>query len=485
MTKRLLTSALVILGLVSLLQAQTPGHRPYRQFFANPYLFNPAYVGINNQTELNLSYRQQWINFKDAPVITGLNLQIPTNDRVALGFSLSSDKQVLLRNSTFMATFGYQVPIAENQSLRFGLSGGVGMNALDLNAEELNTNDPAVINASNNNFYVDGNVGVVYSHSGLKLGFAFTELFSSNSFNHDTFSKFAFSNLRNRLYSASYRFNVGIMENFAIEPYVLYRQSADGLQDAWEAASVVYFKDKVWTGAGYNQNNGLALFLGMNLKDKFRVNYSYEFPPFKSGVTSTSAHELHLTLKFGKKKAPILAKNTKPKPKIYERTANEVTDADAQQEDDAKTGDEEAVVIAKNAPSEETKKAPAKNNASEIAKNAPTENVAKANPEAVKINKKEVAKTEEVIPAGRPAKSFTIAKGHYVVVAVFSMMDHSTKFTKQLVKEGYDVNVALNPKNKFYYVYIFSTYDVEEAKKMRNEYRWKNLFKEAWVFTME
>src|SRR5688572_3552423 len=335
MTKRLLTSALVILGLVSLLQAQTPGHRPYRQFFANPYLFNPAYVGINNQTELNLSYRQQWINFKDAPVITGLNLQIPTNDRVALGFSLTSDKQVLLRNSTFMATFGYQIPIAENQSLRFGLSGGVGMNSLDLNAEELNTNDPAVINASNNNFYVDGNVGVVYSHSGLKLGFAFTELFASNSFNHDTFSKFAFSNLRNRLYSMSYRFNVGLMENFAIEPYVLYRQSADGLQDAWEAASVVYYKDKIWTGAGYNQNNGLAVFLGLNLKDKFRVNYSYEFPPMKSGVPTTSSHELHLTLKFGKKKTPAYAKS-KPRPTIYQRPANEVAKVEEEESDSAK-----------------------------------------------------------------------------------------------------------------------------------------------------
>ena len=104
------------------------------------------------------------------------------------------------------------------------------MNSLDLNAEELNTNDPAIINASNNNFYVDGNVGVVYAHSGFKFGFAFTELFSSNSFNHDSFNKFAFSNLKNRLYSVSYRFNVGIMQNFAVEPYLLYRQSADGLQ---------------------------------------------------------------------------------------------------------------------------------------------------------------------------------------------------------------------------------------------------------------
>lgn len=450
---------------------QTPGHRPYRQFFANSYLFNPAYVGINNQAELNLSYRQQWVNFKDAPVITGLNLQLPTNNRVALGFSVTSDKQVLLRNSTFMATFGYVLPISENQSLRFGLSGGVGMNQLDLTSEELNTNDPAVVRAADNNFYVDGNVGIVYAHSGFKFGFAFTELFSSNSFNHDAFSKFAFSNLKNRLYSMSYRFNVGIMQNFAIEPYVLYRQSADGLQDAWEAASLIYYKDKVWTGAGYNQNKGMAVFFGMNVKDKFRFSYSYDFPPFQSGVTATSAHELHLSLRFGKKKAFPFAK-TKPKPTIYSRPTMDVANAKT---DSVKNTDKTNKV--------------AKNNTSEVKTTMPQpktpDATAKRNPEDYSLDKNNTAKAAPVKPAGRPAKSFTITKGHYVVVGVFSLMDHSTRFTKQLLKEGYDVNVALNPKNKFYYVYIFSSYDIEEAKKVRNQYRWKNLFKEAWVFTME
>ena len=466
MRKRLFTFAIVLLAAANLLQAQTPGHRPYRQFLANPYLFNPAFVGISNQAELNLSYRQQWVNFKDAPVITGLNLQFPTNNRVAIGFNLSSDKQVLLRNTSFMATFGYLVPIADNQSLRFGLSGGVGMNALDMTAEELNTNDPAIINAQNNNFYVDGNVGIVYAHGGLKLGFAFTELFSSNSFNHDNFNKFAFSNLKNRLYSMSYRFNLGLMDNFAMEPYVLYRQSADGLQDSWEAASMLYYKDKVWTGAGYNQNNGLALFFGMNVKEKFKFSYSYEFPPFKSGVTATSAHELHLTLKFGKKKTFPFVKG-KPKPTIYQRPANDVAEEKSLDEME----------------NEDT--ALAKNDADESASEKAKQNDIKANPEAQKINKEALAKAEPAKPVGRPAKSFTIAKGHYVVVGVFSMIDHSTKFTKQLTREGYKVNVALNPKNKFYYVYIFSSYDLDEAKKIRNQYRWKNLFKEAWVFTME
>jgi type IX secretion system PorP/SprF family membrane protein len=467
MRKKLITLVAVTLGLINVLTAQTPGHRPYRQFLSNPYLFNPAFVGINNQTELNLAYRQQWVNFKDAPVITGLNLQIPTNKRVALGFNLSTDKQVLLRNSNFMATFGYIIPISDNQTLRFGISGGAGMNTLDLNAEELNTNDPAIINASNNNFYVDGNVGVVYAHSGFKFGFAFTELFSSNSFNHDSFNKFAFSNLKNRLYSMSYRFNVGIMDNFAVEPYLLYRQSADGLQDAWEAASMIYYKNKVWTGAGYNQNNGLALFFGLNLKDKLKMSYGYEFPPFKSGVTATSAHELHLTVTFGKKKSSTFVNKSKSTAPAAKKPANDV--------DEALEHENEEI-------SDETTSDYAVTDTNEMNTSEP--DITK-NPENVRVKKEDVPVEVAKAPTGKPAKSFTITKGHYVVVGVFSMMDHSTKFTKQLLKEGYDVNVALNPKNKFYYVYIFSTYDLEEARKARNQYRWKNLFKEAWVFTME
>ena len=89
-------------------------------------------------------------------------------------------------------------------------------------------------------------------------------------------------------------------------------------------------------------------------------------------------------------------------------------------------------------------------------------------------------------PAVRPKESFTLTPGHYyVVVGVFSVMCHSMHFTKDMTDKGYPVNVSLNPKNNLYYVYIYSSLDLEDARKVRNEYRWKNLFKEAWVFHME
>jgi len=468
--KRTFTLCLVALFFsIGLSQAQVPGPF-YRQFYFNPYLFNPAYVAINKEVEANIAYRQQWTNFKDAPVTAGASIQFPTSDRVALGFNLFSDRQVLLQNSNFMATFGYVVPIAKNQSLRFALSGGVGLNKLDLTAEELNTNDPAIANAASNNFYVDGNFGVVYSIAGLRVGFALTDMFKSNAFNEQNFNKFEMSNLRNRLFSASYRFNVGIMDNFSLEPYVLYRQTEDGLQDAWEAASLLYYKNKIWTGVSYNQNNGLALFFGANLKERIKFGYSYEFPPFATGFPNTSSHELHFGVKLGKKKTAI-AKTAQSMPQL----------ANAYSEDPTGNKNPARIVAADELNNKDMETPIVLPDKKRAAKHRTTEPPTTAAPPT----KTEPVKTAPKTPT-RPSESFTMSKGHYyVVVGVYSVMSHSMKFTKEIVNKGYKVSVILNPKNNFYYVYIYSSMDHEEAKRVRTEYRRKNLFKEAWIFTME
>jgi len=471
-------------------QAQMPY---YRQFFFNPYMFNPAYVAINDETEINLSYRQQWIDFKDAPVTISANAQFPTSGRVALGLSVSSDKQVLLRNNNFMGTFGYIVPISENQSLRFALSAGIGQNKLDLTAEELNTNDPTIINASSNNFYVDGNFGVVYTHSGLRLGFALTDIFESNSFNEDNFNEFELSNLKNRIYSVSYKFDLGHFGNFALEPYFLYRQSKDGLQDAWEAASVLYYKDKFWTGGSYNQHNGVALFLGMNLKETIKFSYSYEFPPFSSGFTSNSSHELHVGIRLGKKKTNTPLKKSKTNYNSSIHTERYISPDEQVDVPDQQSQPEEQVVV----PAEIVHSV---NNAEQPMKGGrPPRKVAGNNgpdlseemklvetDKAVDSPKEQPSAAPSKGASPKPFESFTMTKGHhYVIVGVFSIMDNSLKFSKEMMDKGYMVNVGLNPHNNLYYVYLSSSLDKEEVQRQRNEYKTKNLLKEAWVFTME
>jgi type IX secretion system PorP/SprF family membrane protein len=479
MKKKHLLSILSFLTAIHFSNAQAPGPL-YRQFYFNPYVFNPAYVGINDALDLNLVHRQQWTNFKDAPVTTGASLQFPTSERVAIGLNIHSDKQVLLRNSNVMATFGYVVPIASNQSLRFALSGGVGLSKLDLTAEEMNTNDPSVLKATGNNFYFDGNFGVVYSISGLRLGFALTDLFKSNAYNGESFNKFEFSNLRNRLFSASYRFNLDPMGNVALEPYALFKQSVDGIQDYWEAATLVYFKEKIWTGVSYNQNNGLALILGANIKEKFSFGYSYEFPPFSSGFTSTSSHELHLGIRFGKKTQRTASKPaTRTLPTLANTNDGVDEPSDEDMNDSRKTHPapgEQATNGNKN-PGRQIETTNPVQKDDEISNASREEKVTEP-----AMNPKNNVKSSDST-ATAPKEAFTMSKGHYyVVVGVFNSMNHSMKFTKDMMAKGEVVNVALNPTNNLYYVYLRSTKDKAEALKIRKEYKWKNLFKKVWIF---
>lgn len=483
-TKTLIAGMVLILLSISV-QAQNPGPF-YKQFNFNPYLFNPAYVGINNQIEASVAYRQQWANFKDAPVTAGASLQLPQSDRVALGFNIMTDRQVLLQHSNFMATFGYVVPITRNQTIRFGLSGGVGLNKLDLEAGEMNTNDPVIMRSAGTNYYVDGNFGAVYTYDGLRLGFALTDFFKSDPFNPETFNQFKMSNLRNRLFSASYRFNVGKTQMIALEPYALYRQTTDGRQDYFEVATVAYYQDKVWTGLSYNQNKGVGLIFGMNVKDKFRFGYSYDFNAFGSDMKSGGAHELHIGVRLASKKVSsgkktvtqggrVLA-NERPmppkdyvsaveKPSVLEEPVDEevhqqrLAESDPVLKSDKQTSDSKQKEVA----------APA------IAKTAPSNSAATTTPKSA--SKSATPKTRE---------NFSMSSGHsYVVIGVFKSLSGSMQFVKETNDRGYHANVALNPKNNFYYVYIHSSTNLDDVRKKRNEYKLKNIFKEAWVFTME
>jgi type IX secretion system PorP/SprF family membrane protein len=466
--------------------AQHPGPF-YRQFNFNPYLFNPAYVGINKQIEASVAYRQQWANFKDAPVTAGASLQLPESDRVALGFNIMTDRQVLLQHSNFMATFGYVLPIARNQTIRFGLSGGVGLNKLDLEAGELSTNDPVIMRSAGTNYYVDGNFGVVYTYEGLRVGFALTDFFKSDPFNPETFNQFKMSNLRNRLFSASYRFNVGRTQMFALEPYALYRQTTDGKQDYLEVATVAYFQDKLWTGVSYNQNKGLGLIFGMNVKDKFRFGYSYDFNAFGSDMKSGGAHELHVGIRLASKKVSsgkkttiqsgrVLANERPAPPKNDDVSVLEKPSVLEEPTEDQEVHQQrlaESDPLLKTSPDKQTSEsAPANTDAAPaIAKTAPE------NSPALKAASK---------PAPRARENFSMSSGHhYVVVGVYKSLSGAMKFVRETSDRGYQANIALNPKNNFYYVFIHSSTDIEGARKKRNEYKLKNLFKEAWLFTMD
>lgn len=92
---RKLLSIYLLLSWASALSAQQQPQ--YTMYMANNFILNPAVAGIEDYTDVKLSYRAQWVGIEDAPVtayatIHGLIASDLEGRRHGLGGAVVLDK---------------------------------------------------------------------------------------------------------------------------------------------------------------------------------------------------------------------------------------------------------------------------------------------------------------------------------------------------------------------------------------------------------
>jgi len=275
----------------------------YGQYYFNRSMYNPSFVGNSKYIEAAITHHQQWVGVEDAPSTTMLYFHYPTKKNVSLGVSVFNDKSILLTSNTLMGTYAYKVPLGHEQHLKFGLSMGFGSNNVDL--EEVNVNDPAILNAANSTLYMDGQFGVHYRWKQLEIGFALPSIRLSqlNGPAKDViFSEEATSRLGMKLLSASYKMPLKGAA-LVFEPGVLYKWF-DDLDNQVEGFGILHIKEIVSLGGSYRNDGTASAFFGVKFLDKLSLGYAYGTAPMKVAGAAGGSHEVQFKFWFerGKKK---------------------------------------------------------------------------------------------------------------------------------------------------------------------------------------
>jgi type IX secretion system PorP/SprF family membrane protein len=452
--KKVLLIIIWLQGSVAL--AQNPPS--FRQFYSNSYLYNPAFAGVHDYAQAGLFYRQQWAGFNNAPSVAGFSLQLPSSNRASFALGLLAQETVALQNNTAQTTFAYRIPIRANQFIFFGLSGVVGFNNLKLDADY--SNDPTILNAAANTSYADANFGMIYSYGHLKLGMAFPKLLGQKYYSSQDLVNVRYSQLRNQLYSLSYTFKAG---NFSIEPYALYRINRD-FQNWWEAATIVYFKEKIWMGGSYHSTQGAGFFLGFQIKEKLRISYSYELPPLDKDFPQLNSHEMQVQIRISKKRAFKWASRFEEKERAEEVAKSEIISPVTPVTRDTVR----AVTPDLNEPK----------NVDQAPLNSKRE---KSEDEELKVENAEIIKT----PARPPVQS-TLAPGLYIIAGSFKSIENAKSLRQRMILQGYKtVEMGFNKANGSYYVYLFSSYDLAECRQVRNQLHQNSITKDVWILTIQ
>ena len=238
----------------------------------NPYVYNPAYAGVEGHTVLFLMYRQQWTNIEGAPETMHASFHVPLDGGIALGASAFNVTQGLLTTSAGKVSAGYLVNIDRTHFLRFGLSIGGGMNSVNI-TEFDSPDDVAFNNFLDQNSFLIGDFGMTYHFDHFNVGFSIPNLFTYDVVTQTEFSPVNVTPLDNVLFKMNYRGHLN--DDFAFEPHLIYRYS-QVVPHQFEGTLIAHVKHIVWVGASYRQDAGIIGLMGAKVKEKIGIGFAYE-----------------------------------------------------------------------------------------------------------------------------------------------------------------------------------------------------------------
>lgn len=259
----------------------------------NPYIYNPAYAGVEGHATFFVSYRDQWTNIETAPTLSDVSFHVPLKGGIALGASAFNITQGILNTSAAKVTGSYLINIDRTHFLRFGMSLGAGINSVDLNELADVAGDPAITGFLDQSTFFLGDFGVTYHFGHFNIGMALPNLFSYNPITQTEISSPEFAPTDNILFKMNYRGHIS--DDFAFEPHLIYRYS-NVIPDQYEVVMIAHLYHIVWVGASYRQDSGIIGLAGAKIKEKIGVGFSYELG--NSNISSQLGPTLEVTLGY-------------------------------------------------------------------------------------------------------------------------------------------------------------------------------------------
>jgi len=279
------------------------------QFSQNMYnrLFvNPAYAGSSESICAHLLYRNQWVNYDGAPKTGVIGIDGPVaNGKVGVGLSILTDKIGFENTLQGKLAGNYKLDVGQG---KLGL--GIDLDFMQHQIDgEFRAPDPSLVDPSIPKTGVSGTAfdlgfGAYYNNDKFFAGLSASHLLES-SVNLDNFSK-----VYKRHIYGMVGYNFEVSPTVVLKPMVFVK-SVSG-NTTFDINLNAQFNERFWVGVSYRNEDAIVGMLGMNITEKLKVGYSYDFTTSELKNYSDGTHEIMLGYCFMvKKKVPVSIKNVR------------------------------------------------------------------------------------------------------------------------------------------------------------------------------
>jgi type IX secretion system PorP/SprF family membrane protein len=244
-------------------------------YSVNTFNLSPAYAGIHNSKTLFMDYRSDWSGISGGPITYQLSYNDKFRDRVGLGGRFIYDKTDIFKQTLILGTYTYEVHIAREQSVNFGLSMGFYKNSIDLSKY---FNDPTYVldnaliygrNKSKLKFATD--ISALYRNNHVEAGILFSNLMFGTVRYH--IADMSYKPLKNYLLHASYLFNLD--NRWSVKPTIIFR-GGQNIPVQMEIASDFTWNKRFWGTMLFRTGGIFGIGFGGEVYDGILINYSHD-----------------------------------------------------------------------------------------------------------------------------------------------------------------------------------------------------------------
>jgi type IX secretion system PorP/SprF family membrane protein len=250
-------------------------------FWNNYSLVNPAMTGADQKHRATVNWRNQWDKVNGAPntLLAGYQVKHETWNS-GFGINYTFETIGFERSHQADLNYSYHIELSRGGKILLGASAGYRQ-----------SRHQHPFNPGNSLFPVDSrnicfvaNVGLAYSKERFLVGVSSTSINQPRSGSYQ---------LKRVLHThASYAFSVG--KKLEVKPQVLFR--TDLINYSMDLNLLATFKKQYWIGISYRHSDAICGMLGVDLKQKYRVSYAYDYTINKLSSISRGSHEIGLAL---------------------------------------------------------------------------------------------------------------------------------------------------------------------------------------------
>ena len=264
--------------------------------FSNYHMnvINPAYVGVDDETNLTASIRKQWSGVQFAPETQAVSFGTTLGRNLGFGVSIMNDVTFVEKQTFVGLDLSYKLSLDRFSNLYFGIK--AGGNSYNINLAGLETynliSDPNL--ASISSFNPNIGIGLLYKMDNFYVSFSIPRLFNTTIAKTNDIRAFPLSDTPHFYFGSGHNFDLNSTLQF--KPTILLRYvNAAPLSVELNA---MFDIDKLFEiGVLYRNRDTYAAKTILNISYRLQLGFAYEIAS-KQLAAAGNTSEFFMNFKF-------------------------------------------------------------------------------------------------------------------------------------------------------------------------------------------